>query len=246
MPGRLTHEQYIEWVERSTAAFAEAASATPLHLPVASCPGWDVEALIRHLGHTHAWARTAIVEGYSESSPFEPPPGADLVEWYRAQARSLLAALRDTPPDADVWSFDRPPHRVAFWSRRQAHETVVHVWDIVTASGSPDGDIDPELAADGVDEVLTVFYPRQVRLGRIDPITDSVMLESSDAEEHWVLGPGTAGEQADPSPPEVVVRGSAPDLLLLLWKRRALDDACFSVAGDLAAAQRVLAHKLTP
>jgi hypothetical protein len=44
----------------------------------------------------------------------------------------------------------------------------------------------------------------------------------------------------------VTVRGRAPDLLLLLWKRVALDAGGLEVDGDVAVLLEALGRRITP
>ena len=59
---------------------------------------------------------------------------------------------------------DAPPAR-GFWARRQCHETTMHAVDALAASlgRAPRPDevwVDPELAGDGIDELLGGFLTR--------------------------------------------------------------------------------------
>lgn len=60
------------------------------------------------------------------------------------------------------WTFlpTAPPSPVAFWARRQAHETTVHRMDAEAALGVLFSAVEPEFAEDGVDELLTGFHAR--------------------------------------------------------------------------------------
>ena len=49
----------------------------------------------------------------------------------------------------------------------------MHRWDLGAALGRDPGYPDA-LAADGVDEVVTMFFPRQVRLQRTAPLSTSL------------------------------------------------------------------------
>ncbi len=168
----------------------------------------------------------------------EPPSGAGITAWYTEHARALIEAIDSTSPHDPVWTFGPPPHRVTFWSRRQTNEAAIHLWDARAAVGH-DFDLDPILAADGIDEVVTMFYPRQVRLGRTGPLTRSIEVHcpGGSVAGPWLIGPG---------PAEATVSGSASDVLLLLWKRRHLDDPRLTVEGNEDAARTVLTHRLTP
>jgi hypothetical protein len=86
-----------------------------------------------------------------------------------------------------------------------------------------------------------VFFPRQVRLGRIAPLTRALAVEA-DEGGRWVF----AGDGAGPDPQHVdgTVAGPAEALLPLLWHRITLDDARLSVSGDRDAVEAVLATAL--
>ena len=199
------------------------------------CPGWTLVDLARHLGGVHRWARDAVVVGRSPEQPGPPDP-AQVEPWFREGAALLLTALRERHPDTPCWTFAEP-RTVAFWLRRQAHETALHRCDAAQALGRtalPDDDV----AEDGVDEVCTVFVPRQVRLGRLAPSRTVLALESGASRQ--LLRTGDADRVT------ATVRGPAPALLLLLWGRTTLDDPALAVEGDAAAARALLAEPLTP
>jgi hypothetical protein len=82
--------------------------------------------------------------------------------------------------------------------------------------------IEPELAVDGIDELLTGFLPRPFsRLWSEEPMTIAVLPE--DAEQRWLVAlssqqPVTARGLGDDEA-DVVLRGSAVALYLTLWNR---------------------------
>lgn len=228
-----TREALLGALRRDSAAISALLLDADLSARVPACPDWDLRALAVHLGGVHQWSRAALLGLDRRTAATEPGP--DVAAWYRAAAASLVEALAQTPDDAPCWTFGDPP-TARFWLRRQAHETAVHRWDAESAVGAP-APLDPDLAADGLDELLEVFLPRQVALGRCPQPPHAVALESAD--RRWVVGPGA---------PRSRVRGSAPDLLLLLWGRRPLDDraAALAVEGDPDAVDALLALPLAP
>ena len=117
----------------------------------------------------------------------------------------------------------------------------MHRWDVLEAMGQRP-ELAPALAADGIDEVATTMFPRQVRLGRIEALASTVELVCSDTGDRVLVG----GDGVTLPAPTTQVSGTASDLLLLLWRRRPLDSAGIVVAGDLAAARQVFSTALTP
>src|ERR1019366_10224384 len=77
----------------------------------------------------------------------------DLFRAYRSAHAVLVEALVAAPPDLRCWTFLPAPSPLAFWARRQAHETTIHRVDAELASG-PVAPVTPEFAADGLDELL--------------------------------------------------------------------------------------------
>lgn len=240
--------EHLRHLDREVTAFS-AALADPA-ARVEHCPGWDVAALVRHLGGVHRWA-TYSVRG--EPGPGEPPPPPRewraLTGWFADGARDLVDALATAGPDQPCPTMDGFPGRAGFWSRRQAHETAVHRWDAESAHGAPGG-LDRALALDGIDEVAEVLLPRQLRLGRVAPgfapvtlipdggLTDPGAVLSSDA-----MAAGVASAGATPA---ATVTGPADRLFLLVWHRIHLDDRTVRVTGDRVAAARTLALPLAP
>jgi uncharacterized protein (TIGR03083 family) len=212
---------------------------------VPGCPGWDLAELGQHVGGIYRFATVGIVEGRGEDEPTGPRERAELLDWFDAGLAGLLAAFEPRDWDRECWTLS-PPHRVGFWVRRMCHETSLHLWDAETAQGrSPR--IDPALAADGADEVVTMFFPRQVRLGRIAPLRDSVQVVLTDrpgAPAMMLSGNGSV--QAEAVVSDAVVRGPASDVLLMLWKRLPRFPSTVEVDGDWEAFERVFATALTP
>lgn len=183
---------------------------------VPSCPGWTVGDLVDHVGGVHQWARHAVVEGNPEGEPESPTPGTDLASWYGGHAAALRDALREAGPDGAAWTFGTE-QTAGWWLRRQVHETTMHTRDLLAAGGRVDEwTVSPDLAWDGVHEVATEFYPRQVRLGRTEPLPGTLRLVATDVAGE----PVTIGT----AEPVVEVRAPAVEVLLMLWHRRTSDD----------------------
>ena len=231
-------------LERLTAEVPVLLVDADLAAAVPSCPDWTVAELVRQLGETNRWAERCVRLGDPKPVEADPPTGdrAALASWYRSCAGTLLQTLRSTSPDAPCWTFGPRPREAGFWFRRQAHEVAVHRWDLGTALGRDLG-YPAELAEDGVDEVVTMFFPRQVRLQRIPPLRRSLAV-GVDGGPTWVLhGDGTG---APPESPDALVSGTAEVLVLLLWGRLTLDDRRLRVAGSAEAAASVLSAGIVP
>ena len=207
----MTHD-WTALLTTATAAFARIAAEVDPGAAVPACPGWTVADLVEHLGGVHQWARHAVVAGTPDGQPV--PLSGDAAQWYAGHAAALVEALTD--PTAPAWTFGTE-QTVAWWLRRQTHETLMHTRDLLESAGRVgEWHLDPDLAWDGVREVATEFYPRQVRLGRTGPIPGTLRLVATDVD----LDPVVVGD----AKPEVEVRAPAAEVLLLLWHRATSPD----------------------
>jgi uncharacterized protein (TIGR03083 family) len=211
-----------------------------LDAPVPPCPGWTLTDLASHIGGVHRWAAATIRTGAPGERVLGPSARVDLVEWMTEGLADLLTLLASADLTAPAWTFGPEPRLVSFWPRRQAQETSVHLWDGALSQGQTHL-IDPRLAADGIDEVLTVFIPRQIKREHLAPLTGGVLLVLSDCDdESFVL----AGQGSDPeAATQAMVRGTAQELLLALWRRQSIDT--LDIAGDVDLARGVFASALT-
>ena len=230
MPTHLGLDDHLTALIRSGAALREAAAAAGLDAKVPTCPAWTVGKLVVHQGMVHRWAAANLrreKDHDTSSSRAEAEAAPDLLEWYSEGHAALIDTVRATPEDTKAMVFlnDAPPPRW-FWARRQAHETTIHGVDATSAAlgqwpTSADVDIDPALAADGIDELLTGFVTRgKGRLPAAEPYT--LVVRTDDTAHAWTLRIGdgpivtTLGETAEP---DVVFSGTAVRLYLGLWNR---------------------------
>lgn len=211
--------------------FATCVGSTGAAAPVPTTPGWTVRDLVAHQGMVHRGA-TATVRGEKVDSAELQRDGLaapDPVTWLCRGAESLVAALAEAPDDLDapVFLHDAPLPR-AFWARRQCHETTIHAVDALAAAlgripHAADTWVSPDLAVDGIDELLTGFLPRaRTRLRPARPTAFAVLPD--DAAERWLVDtfadrPPVTTRGAGDADADVVLRGPAASLYLALWNR---------------------------
>jgi uncharacterized protein (TIGR03083 family) len=230
MATQLSLDDHLEALVHHGTNLRETAAKAGLTAPVPTCPAWDVTKLVAHQGMVHRWA-AANLRGEKDhdtsASHAEGLAAADLLGWYSHGLAALVDTLRSTADDAKALVFlnDAPPPR-RFWARRQAHETTIHSADAVAAVRgrwltASDVDIEPALAADGVDEILMGFVTRgKGKLRADEPF--SVLVSATDTGHAWTLrvsdGPivTTPGETGQP---DAVFSGTAAQLYLSLWNR---------------------------
>ena len=201
-------------------------------------PDWTAGDLVRHLGNVHRWATALVTAGTAERPPphdDEDPPDGELLDWYGAGLTGLVRALRETPPDAPAWHMSPTAPKVAAeWARRQAHELAVHRMDLEAAAGVPVTEVDPELADDGVDEVLRVVVPRWAHTEPVSTATATVAVRSTDTGRVWtarVTQGDVAVTDEDAQRADARLQAPAAALLRRLWGR----PAEVVVTGDPAA-----------
>ncbi len=195
-------------------------------VPVGGCPGWSVEDVVRHLCDVH-WFWERVVAGRLDAPPAQPhpvTPGVDgLAEHFEAGAARLLATLASTEPDVAVWTWAPAQRDVAFVTRHQVQEMVVHHFDVAAALGAP-WSTTPAVAADAVEEFLTfsVSSPDDPADPARPPLGGRLALIAPDAGAAWTLvdaGGGTVSWSRGVAEPTAVVEADAARLLLWLYGR---------------------------
>lgn len=234
---------HLDALARYQADFLATTTRADPRAPVPWCGRWRVSNLVVHLGRIHHWA--AAQARRVQETPLGRGP-FDLAPFYAQNAEELRTTLAELDPEARAWTLldDGVPRAeqvgtVRFWHRRQALETLVHLWDLRTATAEELA-VETEAWVDCVDEVVTVMHPRQIRLGRIEAPQVRLRLEAVDAVGRWDLMAQEGATQV------VTIAGPARELALLVWGRAALDAPGLHIEGDPGAASAALAVGLTP
>ena len=240
---------YLDDLAGDGARLAAAARSAGMAAPVPTCPGWQVADLLVHTARVFRH-KTYVLERRLQERPsgdawqVDDPAPADAPAFFDAELRALLDALGAADPATQVWTFAPEDRSVGFWCRRMAHETVIHRIDAEVAVGAP-GPVRPELAVDGVDEVLDVFLAPRVGAAVLAGPAATVHLHATDVPGEWLvrLGPDGVRVERGHAKGDAAVRGSASELLLWLWGRLPLDD--LEVFGEEPAAARLRAAAAT-
>jgi uncharacterized protein (TIGR03083 family) len=167
------------------------------------------------------------------------PPDAALAEWVIEGHGALVATLRGARPDLACWTFMPAPSPLAFWARRQAHETAIHRVDAELTAGQAPTPVASAFGADGVDEFLTGFVPRR-GAHTTDGPPRTLVVRCSDGPDRWslTLGPDAATHRGDTETADCVVEGAASDLYYAVWNRRSNEG--LTVDGDAALLGQLL------
>lgn len=223
-------EEHLETLRRDGTILAEVAQRAGLDAVVPPCPGWQVRDVLLHIGGVHRWATAYVTTGRDrpfdaaqEEEFFSQVDDDKLIDWYRSGHRALVDALAGADAAVSCWSFLPAPSPLAFWARRQAHETAVHRADVESAMGSAPAWA-PAFAVDGVEELLRGFFARRPERITCDPPV-AIALSATDVDAAWTIRLGADGLRvADGAEPATLaLSGTASDLYLLLWNRIGLD-----------------------
>jgi uncharacterized protein (TIGR03083 family) len=247
---------YLDHLARDSARFASVLAATAPDTHVPTCPGWNADDLLWHLGEVQWFWGTIVRDSVDadeaeKTKPSRPGNRPGLEEFYQSASRELRTALALTPPDTPAWTW-ADDKTVGFIRRRQAHEALIHRLDAELTAGerSP---MDPQLSADGVDEAVRLMFGGDLPAwGRLDHGGRTLRILAADTGDSWLvtLGqftgtdpddqrvydqPGIEVAIADPGTQAgATVTGTAADLDCWLWGRPA--QARIERSGDQAIA----------
>lgn len=237
--------EFVDTLDREGRSLAAAAEKAGMGADVPTCAGWQVRDLVRHTGMVHRWATSFVAEGRTSYHPDGGLPDLDhddLLTWFRDGHRRLVDTLAGSSPDVRCWTFLPAPSPLAFWARRQAHETTVHRVDAESALGGDPTTVPPDFAVDGIDELLLGFHGRDRSSVRTEEprVLRVRATDLSDAVWTVRLSPGPPraerGDHADSDHQDVHVdcelAGPAASLYLALWNRAPFP----SVTGDASLA----------
>ena len=246
---RLTHDLYLDHIRNESQRFRAALADCDPDARVPSCPDWNAADLLWHLGAEVQGFWAGIVEHRPEGPDGYPERPAGLprrpVRRVRRRHARLVAALESADPAEHAWTWSTD-QTVGFIGRRQAHEALIHRLDAELTAGTVT-ELDPALAADGVQECLAVMYGGCPPWGTFTPGEGLLRFDLTDADQSvWVrLGQFTGTDPdsgkaydepdisvvADPgTEPDAVVAGAAGPMDAWLWHRG--DDAGITITGD--------------
>ena len=207
-------------------------------VPVPGASGRTVRETVLHLGDLYedalSWLR----------APGPPPrqaSGASLdaaTDRLTARLADLLADFgtrHSGQPCLTWWPEDRT---VGFWLRRMVHATALHRIDVQSAAGIDVTAIEPDIALDGIDEALTVWFGYRLTVLGIRPArVCSVQVRAGD--RRWLVTTGSTrgavtrlGVTAQ-STEDGSIDGDPQTVFLWLWGR--MPDRVVRPTGDLDA-----------
>jgi uncharacterized protein (TIGR03083 family) len=235
---RIDHSAHVATFRLEAERCGALARVLPHLTPLPQFRRWSVGGVVQHLVGDFRWASRIVTTREWNGKGFSVvrSKGDALIRAYDDSAEQMAVALdlAATDPGAPCPNFaDRDDGVLGWWPRHQAHETLLHRWDLEATTGHHTA-IDPWVAADGVDEAFDVYTSRYAgqRLDR--PIT----IACRDAPAAWRIDPTVDAGQltvdaTDERDGADLVCG-AEQLLLAVWKRTPLDqiDARYGAQED--------------
>ena len=254
-------------IREQSERFLEALAGIDPHAPVPSCAGWTAADLLWHLGVVqHFWAEVA--RGATEDvvvPPQRPDDAAALGTLVARSGTELLGALAGREPSDKTWSWHPDGGTVAWLTRRQAHEALIHRVDAELTAGLDVRPPSAELALDGVDEVLSLVDGVPA-WGAFAPDGLRLLITSSNLPGRWLIvlgrftgtGPDSGkvhdldaavvsrvADDAGSGPVDAEVTGHAWDLDRWLWGRGDADELEITGSAQIVDRVRALAAGAT-
>jgi len=215
--------ELLATVPTSCAALADNAREAGLDAPVPTCPDWTVERLVDHVGKVLRFVGKVVETGGPVDARVlpRPPAGSLVVQWLEEMVAATVAALAAKDPADELWNWAGQPPVAAFWYRRMAHELAVHGADAALAAGRVP-DIEPRLATDGIDEMLTVLLPAKLAAGATSlGELGSIHVHCTDTVGEWLVTASGSDVEVERvhAKGDAALRGPATDLLLRICNR---------------------------
>lgn len=213
-------------------------AARNLAVPVPTCPGWTVEDLVLHVANCYlsvAVPQLWLPERVPAQNLAGLGPLAALQHAHATLVGEVAACEGRTRGDKVSTS--------SFWVRRMVFETAMHRIDAELALAEPSVPIPSALAADGIDEFLTVVLTHETQQW-----THQYTSDLSDWGRRWLLvsaglaqwritihphGAGAALLHSQPTSaetPAAGISGDADPLLRWMYNRGGADQV--TTTGD--------------
>lgn len=228
--------------------------AADLRAPVPSCPGWSLGNLVRHIGGGHRWAEEIVRTRATRFLPddqvrkLDGDDSAGLpATWLVQGARQLADTLRAAGPDTEIWD-PIGNGTTSFWARRFAHETVMHRADATLAAGT-EFVVAEDVGLDAVDEwmeldALPVHFDYKPQKRELLGPGRTLGFEATDTGAAWFvdLTGDVIAWRRGKGQAAVTVRGPLTDLLLVIYRRKAVRSNGIEILGDVALLDLWLGH----
>ena len=223
--------------------FIDLIATSDLTASVPACSPWQLKELAVHIGEGwHFWSMIIGNRVVTRAALHEiadvPAPDDDVASWLRTRQAEILEALEQADSDTEVWTWTGANRDVAWVQRRLVQELAIHRWDAAHATHG-EFEIPSAVAVDGIDEFLTWFAASERREGEMK-VGGTVHLHCTDTapgQGEWFISAmkePAATFTREHRKGDAAIRGSAHNILLWLWRRK----ATVEVVGNEVVARR--------
>ena len=231
----INYPNLLDVLEVEGERLATSTIGSDLEAEVPQLPGMRLGEVVRHVGSVYRMVVSWLHDG-ARPTRWQRAPAEDqtLVDYLRAGLLEVVHELAQHDPldGCPTWW---PEHQnYGFWYRRLAHETTIHRYDVqMGGAAAMVGGIPPEIAVDGVDEILSLWFTHRLGvLGISDVRPGRVAIHTGD--RRWIaqITPtGTSAWRADTDETvDAIVSSDPAGMYLWLWGRR--PNAQVLEAGD--------------
>ena len=250
---------FLAHVRAESSRFGEVLRDADPAAAVPTCPDWTADDLLYHLAEVFdSWTRVVRdgANGEEIAPPERPADRPALVALYDRATADLLDTLASTPGDRPIWSWVSEDVTASWVHRRMAHEALIHRIDAELTTGTL-SDVDAQLAADGVAEVVRYFFGWRAPWSEVfdGPLA---RLAATDTGDEWLVQVGTwsgtspvSGNTYEGEPclslvadgvPAFSITSTARDLDAWLWNRPTISPPV--IDGDASTLQAMIAKGL--
>lgn len=244
-PTLVDHGRLLQAIVAESELLVRTAALSQPDLPVPGCPGLTLGEAVRHTGSVYrrvlAWMRAGEEP---DDWQREPEAGQTPLDFHAGASAALVAELAAHDPDqpCDTWSADDRSY--GFWRRRMAHETAVHRADVQAAAGAGVTPVAVDFAADGVDEVLRLWFGQRLAMRNMAATHDgAVGVQVAGCSWLALLDRHRCSARRTPAvdamAADALVTGEPTDVYLWLWGRA--PDQLVTISGDIDAAAQLWA-----
>ncbi len=235
------HGRLLEVLSTESALLATSVRGARIESVIPGCPGLTLGETARHVGSQYRMLRQWLRDGRQPGEwQRAPAPDEDLGDYVQDGALPLLAELAAHDPDEPCPTWWPAERNYGFWRRRMAHESTVHRHDVQGAAGLAPAPISDDVALDGIDEILTLWFLHKLAVLGVSGTRDQLVSIRAGGLE-WLARAGTErtytirpGDPVDADlTPDATVSGSPAQVYLWLWGR--LPDRILDREGNFDA-----------
>jgi uncharacterized protein (TIGR03083 family) len=231
----INYPNLLDVLEVEGERLATSTIGSDLEAEIPQLPGMRLGEVVRHVGSVYRMVVSWLHDGARPTRwQRAPAENQTLVDYLRAGLLEVVHELAQHNPldGCPTWW---PEHQnYGFWYRRLAHETTIHRYDVqMGGAAAMVGGIPPEIAVDGVDEILSLWFTHRLGvLGISDVRPGRIAIHTGD--RRWIaqITPtGTSAWRAEADETvDAIVSSDPAGMYLWLWGRR--PNAHVLEAGD--------------